>query len=281
MRRFFAQLGWEFYKLAARRRTWIPFAAALLFEFVMSRALRSETVRVAIARDLWKMRWRFDEAFSGLTTAAHIFGEAATIIGGFGVVLVAADLVAKESEDGTLQATLARPVSRSALLLQKLIVAAVYTLVLALFIAASALAMGLLFEGRGALVMIAPHEEIIGLFDAAEGLQRYAIAAALLIFPAFSGMVVAFAVACFDVRPWAAAAVALTLFLTDTSIRVHPEMQSVRAWCVTTHQLAWRQAFNEVIPWTRIRRSYAVLACWDAAWLAAGWWAFRRRDITR
>ena len=32
MRQFFVQLGWEFYKLAARPRTWFAFVAAVVFE---------------------------------------------------------------------------------------------------------------------------------------------------------------------------------------------------------------------------------------------------------
>jgi ABC-2 type transport system permease protein len=279
MRAFCVQLGWEFYRLGLRPRSWIPFGAVLLFELAVSAALRVAGVRAAIARDLWKMHWRFEENFSGLTTATHILGEAATLLGGFGIALVASDIVAKESEDGTLRMLLARPVTRRRIFTQKLIATTVYSLVLTGFTAATALGIGLLFEGRGPLLMIALHENIIGAFDFAPGVRRYGIATALLLLTQLSGMVVPFAFSCFSIRPNTAFVFALTMLLADTSIRLAPGFGSVGPFCMTTRLLSWRQAFNEEIPWTRIERNYAILAGWDLAWLATGFAVFRRRDV--
>lgn len=279
MRLFLTQLGWEFYKAAARPRTWLPFAVALLLEFSVSLALRHPLVRVAIARDLWKMRWSFDEAFSGLTTAAHLLGEVAMVAGALGVALFAGEIVARECDDGTLRMILSRPGGRFRLLVQKLIVCVVYAVVLALFNGGSALAVGLLFEGRGPLIMVAPHEEVIGTFDYATGLDRYRLAVALLTLSSFSGMVVALAFSCFNMRPGAAVALSLTIFIADTCIRTAPGFGAVRPWCATTRVLAWRQVFNDEIPSTRLRRDYTQLAGWNAAWLAIGWLGFRRRDL--
>lgn len=279
MRLFLIQLGWEFRKAAARPRTWLAFAGALLFEFGLSIAMRDPSVRAIIARDVWKMRWRFEEVFSGLTTAAHMLGEVATVMGSFGIALFAGELIAKDYEDGTLRMTLCRPISRFGLFAQKFIVATVFVVVISLFNGASALGVGLLFEGRGALVLVAPHEGVIGTFDWVTGLQRYELAVALLIFAAFSGMVVAFAFSCFNMRPAAATALALTILLTDTLIRTTPSLQAVEPWCISTRLITWRQVFNDEIPWLRIQRNYTQLAWWDAAWLTIGWLGFRRRDF--
>jgi hypothetical protein len=72
MRRFLIQLGWEFRKLAARPRSYFGFWAIVATQLLISGLLRFPAVRAAIARHLWKMQWGFDDAFSGLTTAAHM-----------------------------------------------------------------------------------------------------------------------------------------------------------------------------------------------------------------
>jgi ABC-2 type transport system permease protein len=281
MRLFLIQLRWELYRAAMRPRTWLAFAAALIFEVGLSAAMRHPAVRLAIARDIWKMRWRFEESFSGLTTAAHMLGEVATVTGSFGIALFAGEIVAGEWDRGTLRTTLCRPISRLRLLLQKFIVCTLFVIVISVFNGASALAVGLLFERQGALIFIAPHEGVIGSFEFAPGLQRYVLSVGLLTFAAFSGMVVAFAFSCFAMRPATAAALAITILLADTNIRIAPTLRAVSPWCITTRLLSWRQVFNDEIPWPRIRRNYAELAWWDAGWLGIAWLGFRRRDLTR
>ena len=53
-------------------------------------------------------------------------------VGAIAIVTVAADLVAREAEDGTLRMTFCRPVSRTSVLAQKLLACLSYTVALAL-----------------------------------------------------------------------------------------------------------------------------------------------------
>ena len=276
---FFTQLGWEFRKLATRRQTWLGFVACGLWSVLGSVLLRVPTVRLHIQRDIWKMQWDFDQTFSGLTTATHILGEAMTVAGALSLSLIAADLMAGEVEDGAMRMTFCRPISRARVFVLKLIAAAALAILLTVFTAASALGVGLCFEGRGPLIVIATHESVLGAFDFATGLQRYGLATVLLMFTALSATLFAFACACLPVKPATAVALALTLSFADNSIRAAPGMAHVAPYCFTTRLIAWRQVFNDEIPTSRIRRLYGQLLAIDVALLGAAWWAFRRREF--
>jgi ABC-2 type transport system permease protein len=281
VRLFFLQLRGEFRKLWARPRTYFGFAGSLLLEIAMSLLLRIPHVRIAIARDLWRSRLPADAtlSLSGLTTAAHMMGEAITAVGMLALVLVGSDLLCQEAEDGTLRMILCRPVSRTSILFQKLIVGAVYSGILALFIAASALCVGLAFEGRGPLIILAPHEGIIGMFEFELGLKRIGLAALLLAASACSGMVLGFALGCFKLKPAAAMAIALTLLFSDDIVRAQPALKSVRPYCVTTRLLTWRHVFNNEISWLRLRRNYRTLLWMDLGSVAVAWVVFQRREF--
>lgn len=261
-----------------RPSTWFAFALSLVFELVMSVLLKFPSVRADIAKHVWKMRARWDDVFSGLTTATHIMGEAFSIIGALGLALVAARIVAGEKEDGTLRMLFCRPAGRTSVLVQKFIVCLLYATVLVGFIAASTLAIALIFEGRGNLVLLAPHEGVTGAFTFAEGLHRFYLAIPLMWLSGVSGMLWVFLFSCAGMRPAAAIVLALTLLSTDHLIRTTPATAIARPYCITTRLLSWRQVFNYDIPWPRILRNYTQLAEIDAALLVAAWAAFRRME---
>ncbi len=281
MRAFIVQLGWELRRLALRRHTWLAFGLSLLFELGASALLKIPSVRADIARDVWKMRAQWNEVFSGLTTAAHIMGESFTLIGVLGVSLVAGGIVAGEDEDGTLRMIFCRPANRLSVWAQKWIACALYTVTLIGFIAATTLAVCLIFEGPGNLVMLAPHEGVMGSFEFAEGVRRYALAIPLMCFSGLSGMLWPFFFSCTRMKPAAAAILALSLLAADDIIRTAPETSAASPWCLTTRMLSWRQVFNDEIPWPRIQNNYTQLAALDGTLMVAAWVVFRRREFKR
>jgi hypothetical protein len=281
MKLFFSQLGWELRRLVLRPQTWLAFALSLAFEMGASMLLKVPDVRAEIARDVWKMRGQWSEVFSGMTTAAHIAGESLTIICALGTGLVVGGIVAHENEDGTLRMIFCRPASRAQLLAQKWMVSAIYVATLAAFIGVSSLAIGLIFEGRGNLVMLAPHEGVMGSFTFAEGMQRYGLAVGLMILSGLSGMFLPFFFSCTGMKPAAAAIVSLALFAGDDMVRTTPETSAASPYCMTTRLLSWRQVFNDEIPWARIERNYTQLAEMDAVLIAGAWVFFRRQEFRR
>ena len=279
MRLFGLQLQWEIRKLLARPQTWLGFGLALVFELIVSCLLRIPSVRAAFAERLWGLHIHLADVATGLTSGTHLMGETAASIGTLALALVGGDIIAGEVRPGTLRMIFCHPVSRARVWTLKLLTCFFYAALLSVFIGLSALAVGLAFEGAGPLYMTATHESIVGQFSFPEGLQRYALSMLFLAVSSSFGIVLAFFFSCFRISPAVATALALTVFFADDIIRVRPEFSSLSPYCLSTRLLTWRQVFNNDIPWLRMRRNYIALCRTDAALLAGGWLAFRRRDI--
>jgi ABC-2 type transport system permease protein len=280
-RAFVAQLGWELRKLCSRPRTYLAFAATFTFELVLSLLLRAPAVREVMTRELWKTHLRVDQVFSGLTSAVHLASESMAIIGALFLGLVTSDVVSKEIEDGTLRTLLCRPVGRGAVFVQKLTVCAAYTMALALFVGASALVLGLAFEGRGPLVIVSFSESILTALDFPHGLARYAIAIPMLGGSMLTVALMGFALSCFGLPPGAVIVVGGAVLIADHLVRIQPGFAAISPYTLTTRLMSWRQMFNREIPWPRLERNYGELLALDVVLIVTAWWTFRRRDLTR
>ncbi len=273
--RFAVQLRGELRKLWARPRTYVGFGAALVCELVLTLLLAVPSVRERIGRELWAARIA-REGLSGPTIAVHLTGETMAVVGALALTLVAGDIVAKEVEDGTLRTMLARPVTRTAVLSQKILACAVYTLLLTLFVGATSLGLGLLSAGPGTLVAIAFPESVLGALRFPLALERYALAMPMLVAAWWTVAMLALTLSCFDVKPGAATVLALAVLLMDELVRLQPAFVTIAPYCLTTRLLTWRQVFNDHIPWLRIQRNYTELLWLDVALTVVAWWAFRR-----
>lgn len=168
------QFGHELYKLFARKRTYIGFGAFVLLQSAILALLQHPRAQGEVAELLEMNGLAFEEHYQGLTLAIVIIAFSFTFLGGLYVALVAGDIVAKEAEDGTLRMILARPVSRTRLLLIKLLACALYTVVLVLFLGATALLFASAYRGGlGRLFIFIEQEDLFAFYDTAEGLWRY------------------------------------------------------------------------------------------------------------
>jgi ABC-2 type transport system permease protein len=277
---FAAQLRWEIRKLWARPRTYLGFAATFAFELLLSLLWRVPAAREVMTREFWKMHIRLDQGLSGLTSAVHLAGESMAMIGGLFLGLVASDVVSKEIEDGTLRTLLCRPVSRGSVFLQKLTVCVVYTIALALFAGVASLVLGLAFEGRGPLVIVAFSESIMTALDFRPGLARYALAITMQAGSMLTVAMMGFALSCWGLRPGAVIVVGGAILTADHLIRIQPGLAAISPYTLATRLMSWRQVFSKTIPWPRLARNYGQLLVLDVCLIAVAWWAFRRRDLT-
>jgi ABC-2 type transport system permease protein len=279
---FVRQLRWELRKLWRRPRTYLGFAAALVFQVVFYGLLELPAVREQFVQHVWRLHQALgiERAFSALSSAVEVTSQTMLFIGAVSLALVASDVVAKEAEEGTLRMILCRPVSRTSVLVQKLVVCAVYTVALTVFVGASALLLGLLVEGPGRFAVVSARESIFGVHDFGPGLQRYAFAIVLLGVGVFTIALLAFALACFPINAATAATAAIIVLLGDWVIQTHPTFAPISPYTLMTRLSSWRQVFNETIPWLRLRRNYSELLLLDVALVATAWWAFRRRVLT-
>src|SRR4051794_18082804 len=116
---FIAQLRNELWKLFGKKRTYIGFGAFVLVQMALLLLFRLEHVQEGIRRTLSSNGYLASEYMSALTICIQVLGPQVLLLMPLYTTLVGGDLVAKESEDGTLRMILSRPISRFRLLFVK------------------------------------------------------------------------------------------------------------------------------------------------------------------
>jgi ABC-2 type transport system permease protein len=220
------------------------------------------------------------EAFiTSLTIAAITMMLIAVFLLPLYAALVGGDLVAKESEDGTLRMILSRPISRPRLLLVKWVAGLIFSVLLVLALGAFGLLFARLWFPWGSMFVWAPEQNIFSIFGQAEGAGRYAIAHLFLVGEAASIMCLAFMFSCFNVKPAAATVLALSAVITSFILQQIPYFRDYQHWIFTYHLNIWIFLFDERIPWWRVGQSLSLLFGFNLTFFVIGMVAFQIRDI--
>ena len=274
------QVGHELVKLFARRRTYIGFGAFLAVQLAILLLLEHPKAKANVGRLLTANGLDFSEHYRGLTLAVVIIVFTFVLLGALYVALVAGDIVAKEVEDGTMRMVLSRPVARLRLLAIKYAACTVYTVVLVLFLAATALLFASVYKGGlGKLFVFIPEEELFAFYDTGEGLWRYARAAACLAYATLAVSSMAFMFSCFKMKPAAATILTLSVFFVDLVLQNMPFFRSFRGWFMTYHSGFWARTFHDVPPWPSILVSITYLGTLSVTFAAVGAMRFCTRDL--
>lgn len=282
MRLFFHQLGWELFRLFARRRTYIGFAIFFAVELLFYTLWTREKSEARMEQFIQQVAGGFDEYFSALTLAFLVVAFTMMLLGVVFVALVAGDILAKETEDGNLRLILVRPVSRFRLVLVKFLSCQIYTTVLFLFVGASALVVGVLERGWGGGMLVwTPDLPRVTLFEWNEGLARYFIAVAgfSLVYLPVTG--IAFMLGCFKIKPAAATIVTVAVVVADRVLSAIPlpAFDPYREYFITSRMQAWLYLLYQEIPWALFWEQTAWLIGLGLTGFTIGWLAFERRDI--
>lgn len=275
---FFQQLGAELYKMMARKRTFLGFIAFIVLEIVVYSILEWKGFENAFRRMIQGQGESFESYFSPLTLGFIVLIPSVLFSAIF-MTLVAGDVVAKESEDGNLRLVLARPISRLRLLTLKYVSCLIFTFVLMQFIVWSVLLMGIFLRGwGGGLFVFSPEDRMVMLYDAGEGLQRYACAGLMLSLSMMGPSSMAFFMSCFRIKPAAATITALGYLFVDTIVR-EMNILDEETYLITHYMKSWVRVFMEDIPWVLIIRNYTVLAGISLSLFALGAVVFHSRDV--
>jgi len=270
----------ELVKLVARRRTWAGFAVFPAVEVLLLAMLHLPKVRSEFGRLLDKNGIDFIAAFSALTLATYVVAATVAFLGVLYLVLVAADLVAAEVDDGTMRLQLARPVTRLQLLAGKIGVSVVLTFAFSLYIGASALAVAALAGGgMDSLLAFAPTQGVFAFHEGGEALWRYARAVLLLGVAVQVVTALGMMFSCLPLRPATATVLALTVLMTDVILGTVPFFQGYADWFLTHHLACWLLSFQYVVPWTRIAESLVYLGAVSATCWVVGAMVFQERDL--
>jgi len=276
---FLRQFRGELQKLFSRKRTFIGFAAFLVVEGAVLLLLRLPRVQGGIERLLDRAGYDAAAYLSGLTLGMMILLSTVFLLGALYLALIAGDIVSKEIEDGTLRMILSRPVSRTRVFFLKASACVVYTFALTLFIALTALGAGYLYGGWGGLFLFAPTEGIFAVYEASEGMRRFAMAVPLLGLSLCTVSALGFCFSCLRMKPAAATIVTLSILFVDTILKSIPFFAEIREWFLTAKMSAWVRVFEYRIPWEMIAEEYTWLMGVNATFLLVGWLVFTSRDF--
>jgi len=276
---FGRQLRNELWKLFGKKRTYIGFVMFLLAQNVIALVFKFTRASGPMQRMLESAGHTAEAFISVLTIATVMLIPVAAFLLPLYVALVGGDLVAKETEDGTLRMILARPISRARLLAVKWLAGAIFSVSLCLALGG----FGLLFAGLhfpwGGLFVWMPEQGIFGVFDGETGLWRYLAAHGLLVTEAVSIMALAFMFSCFNVKPAAATILGLSFIFVSFILEHIPYFADYRDWFLTYHLHLWQFMFAERVPWWRFGQSLSLLAGFNATFFAVGLAVFHSRDI--
>lgn len=275
---FYLQLRNELWKLFGKKRTYIGFGAFLLAQTLIVLVFRYSNASRSLIRQLETNGYDPDQFITSLTIATVMLFPIAYVLLPLYTSLVGGDMVAKEAEDGTLRMILSRPISRVRLLLVKWVAGAIFSALLALALGVMGILFAAIFFKSGSLFVFVPNE-VFGVFDWDDGLQRYAFAHVLLAMKAVTVTGLAFMFSCFNVKPAAATILSLSFVFVSFVLMQIPFFHDLQPWFLTYHLNIWQSAFMQPVPWWRLGESASILLGFNLTFLLIGGAVFQIRDI--
>jgi ABC-2 type transport system permease protein len=275
---FFAQLKNELWKLFGKKRTYIGFGAFILAQTAMLLAFKFTRWQSDMERMLSGNGYLATEFISALTVSVVMLMPQIILLLPLYVALVGGDLVAKESEDGTLRMILSRPISRVRLLWVKWVAGIIFALALVLALGVTALTFAsVFFPWKGMFVFIPG--QAFSVLPASTGFARFAFAHLFLAVNAGAVLSIAFMFSCFNMKPAAATILALSYLFVNLVMEGIPFFDRFDNWFITHHFRCWLLVFQDPIPWARIFESETLLLAACATVFVIGATAFHVRDI--
>ncbi len=229
--------------------------------------------------DLHQIGLSADKFVTNLTVASFLLVPIVYFLLPLYVSLVGGDLVAKESEDGTLRMILCRPITRLRLLCLKWLAGAVFSCILVFSLGLFSVGLASVFFPSGGLFVALPLDQIIGTFEGAAAWERFAAVHLFMTCEAITLMSLAFMFSCFNIKPAAATILAISVFFISMILHDMPYFRDLRQYFMVHHLYLWTHFFRSQVPWWRVWESLSMLAGYNCTFLIIGCAAFQRRDI--
>jgi ABC-2 type transport system permease protein len=288
----------ELFKISRRPRTYIAFAVitalCLVFQFAFKMDGKSYLdlmlQNVDIDFDLNK-----SNAINGYFMCYIILNTLLVQVPIL-VALIAGDSISGEANMGTLRLLISKPVSRTQIILVKFIAAVIFTIVLLLWMAVSALLLSMaifgvddmtIFRVKGdeSLIMVIAKDDVLWRYAAAFGFATVAltvIAALALFLSIFAEN---------SIGPIVASVCIVIVCTVISNINVPIIDKNVKPWLFTSDLVGWKGFFyikvdENNVPvkgslenWPAIRNSLFKLLGNIAVLLSASILVFRKKDI--
>ena len=288
----------ELFKISRRSRTYISFAAIAGIVFIFQFAFHADG-KSYMGLMLQSAGDTFDldrgKAINGYFMC-YIILNTLLIQVPILVALIAGDAISGEANMGTLRLMLSKPVSRSQILLSKFIASFIYTVILLLFMALTALLLSmaifgvgdlLIFRNRGdeSLIMQITKDDILWRYIAAFAYASIALTviAALAIFLSIFAQN--------SIGPIIATTCVVIVCTIVSNISVPIIEENVKPYLFTSYLVGWKGFFyiattddgqpikGSLEDWPAIRNSLLILFAHIGVLLGASLYFFRKKDI--
>lgn len=195
------------------------------------------------------------------------------------VALVGGDMVAGEANMGTLRLIMAKPVSRSSLLLSKFAASVVYTLLLLIWMAILALGVSYLVFGPGD--MINQKTDVVVFLQSGDLMWRYFGAFGFAAIAMTTVAALSFLLSIFaenSIGPIVATMSIVIVFTILTTMDL-PLFNALKPYLFTSHMLGWKRFFDEKVIYSGVFKSAGVLLLHIFIFLTTALVVFKRKDV--
>lgn len=271
----------EFIKILAKPRSYIGLAALTLLIVIILFAMKADgKMYISFVTASFEQTLSFNGNVLNGNLIAFIILQMLIVHIPLLVALVTGDLLSGEAAMGTLRMLLTKPLSRNQVVFSKLIAAAVYTLILVLWMGFLALFIGRWIFGTGDLIVL--NSDGLVILNYTDVLWRYGLAflVAYLALMTVSTLSLAFsAFADNSIGPIVSTMAVIILFTIIGTLDVSV-FDLIKPWLFTTHMASWRSFFNDPVPWSAIYKSIYILLAHNVIFVLIALVKFRKKDIT-
>nr|MBK9652712.1 ABC transporter permease subunit [Bacteroidota bacterium] len=277
---FFNLLQAELYKIYSKPRSYIGFAALFLISSLIHFALYADGKSyINIVTQSLQQSFAVEGNILNGNLVCYIILQMLIIHVPLLIALVTGDLMSGEGAAGTLRLLVLKPVSRMQIFIAKFIAGSFYTATILIFLAIVAWGFGILFFGKGDLMILRSEE--ITILPANDISWRFfaAFGAAFIALTVVSA--ISFMLSCFSnnsVGPIISTMAIIILFTIIATLDL-PSFQTIHPYMFTTHLVAWHMFFENPVPYHEILNSMLILLLHIVGCLGIAAWHFTRKDI--
>lgn len=279
-------IGFEFFKMSRKPRTYLGAAAFVFFNILILLALKYGGIAGIMADQASGQNFQVvGSPINAAFFAWLILGSpvALTILGvwlPFFTCLVTGEIVAGEYSDGTLRPLLSQPISRMKLLGSKLTACVAYTVLLVIFLGAIAYLLGWIWFGRGALMSTGSFTHpMLTLFPEAEGLQRLLLAYLITsVYALCVGSIALFISVWLNNSIGAIGGAMLLTFVTAIMTQI-PYFKTIAPYLFSDYVFLGQKVFLDPVPRSEIYHGLEVLGLYILIFTILSALIFKRKDI--
>lgn len=281
----------ELYKIFRRPRTYIAFGATAILIVLMQFGLKIDGQEYADF--MLQSVGNFDVQGKLLNgyLVCYIILQLMLVHVPLLVTLVSADMISGEANIGTLRLLLAKPYSRSSVILAKFFATCIYTLLLLIWVALLTLFVSMLVFGTSDLFLM--KSEYIVLIKQDDVFWRYCCAFGFAFVALITVASVGFFLSAFtenSIGPIVTTMSVIILFTVLGTLNL-PVFQTITPYLFTTHMVIWKEFFDEKVnanneaisgsiqDLPQIFHSLLILLIHIIFLVSATIWVMRKKDI--